>query len=177
MLDPAKEWGAIAAENSSRKAVYIRFVVPLLCLMAVATVIGTWLATSRELYSIGYVFCRIAVLWGSLTAGLYFSVFVITEIMVHQLGSKRYGQAFALLAYASGAAYLVIAIVSLFPFFNELLVLAFYSCYLYWAGIPYLIQVKGQKQTIYTLLSFIIVAVIHVLMFFFFGNLLEAIFV
>ena len=176
MLDPAKEWEAIATENSSRKTVYMQFVVPLLCLITVATVIGTWLATSRELYSIGYVFCRIAVLLGSLSVGLYFSVFVIAEIMVHQVGSKRYDHAFALMAYASGAAYLVVTIVSLFPFFNELLVLAFYSCYLYWRGIPYLIQIQEQKQMIYALLSFITLVLIYLLMFFFFGNILEAMF-
>jgi hypothetical protein len=176
MLDPAKEWRVIAAENSTRKAVYVQFVVPLLYLIAFATIIGTWLDTSREVYSITFVFCKIAILWTSLSAGLYFSVFVITEIMVHQIGSKDHDCAFALMAYASGVAYLVITVVELFPFFSELLVLAFYSCYLYWRGIPRLIPVQGQKRMMYGLLSFIIVVLIYLLMFFFFGNVLNAIF-
>ena len=172
MLYPAREWNSIAAENNNRKTIYIRFVLPLLCLIAIATVVGTWLATSRELYSAGYVIGKIVNLWASLSVGLYFSAFVITEIMAPQVEQRDHHRSFALMAYSSGAAYLVIFLVALFPFFNELLVLAFYSCYLYWRGIPYLIQVSGQKQMTYALLSFIIVVLIYSLMFFFFGKIL-----
>ena len=175
MFYPDREWRTIAAENNHRQAVFVRFVLPFFCLIAVATIIGTWLVTSRENYSASYVAFKIADLLSSLIAGLFLSAFVITEIMAQQTGSKEQRRAFALIAYASGAAYLVIAIVELFPFFNELLVLAFYSCYLYWRGIPHLIQVDGQKQMIYGLLSFIIMALMHSLMFFLFGNLWRAI--
>ena len=172
---PEKEWKEIAAENHNRKTVYVRFVLPLLCLIALSTIIGTWLATSRELYSAGYVIYFISLLWTSLSAGLYFSAFLITEIMAQQVGSRAHDRTFALMAYASGAAYLVVIIVSLLPFYSELLVLAFYSCYLYWRGIPYLIGVEGQKQMIYGLLSFIITASIYLLMFFFFEKILKEI--
>ena len=172
MLYPEREWDRITTENNNRKTIYIRFVVPLLCLISIATVVGTWLATSRELYSAGYVIGKIVNLCVSLSAGLYFSAFVITEIMAQQVETKDHNKSFALMAYASGAVYLVIFIVALFPFFNELLVLAFYSCYLYWRGIPHLIPVSGQKQMIYALLSFIIVVLIYSLMFFFFGKIL-----
>ena len=175
MLYPGKEWKAIATENRNRKTVYFRFVFPFLCLIAIATIIGTWLDTSRELYSATYVLCEIAILWTSLSTGLYFSSFVIAEIMAHQVGSKNHNRSFALMAYASGAAYLAISVVELFPFFNELRVLAFYACYLYWQGIPHLIQGENQKHFMYGLLSFIIAALIYFLMFFFFRNILEAI--
>ena len=177
MLDPVKEWKVIAEEDNQRKTIFKRFVFPLLSLIAVAVIAGTWLNTSRELYSAGYVFSRIAILWASLSFGLFLSAYIITEIMAQQVESRNQNLAFALIAYASGAAYLVIIIVSLFPFFSELLVLAFYSCYLFWRGIPYLIKVQGQKLMIYALLSFIIIALIHFLLFFFFGNILGALFV
>jgi len=175
MLNPAKEWEAIAAENHSRKTVYARFVVPLLCAIAIACIVGTWLITSRELYSAAYVLCTIAILWTSLSSGLYFSAYVIAEIMAHQIESKDHDKSFALMAYASGAAYLVIIIVSLFPFFVELLVLAFYACYLYWQGIPHLIRIHDRKRMIYALFSFIIVLLIYSLMFFLFGKFFRAI--
>ena len=172
---PAKEWKDIAAENHNRKTIYVRFVLPMLCMIAIATVVGTWLATSREIYSVGYVIYRIVLLWISLSAGLYFSAFVITEIMAHQLGTRDHIRSFALMAYSSCAAYLVIALVSMFLFFKELLVLAFYSCYLYWTGIPYLIGVEGQKRMIFGLLSFMVVFLVYLLMLFFFGKVLSAI--
>ena len=176
MLYPAREWKDIAAENNSRKMVYLRFVLPWLCLIAIATIVGTWLAASREEYSVWYVLYWIVFLWASLSAGLYLSAIVITEIMAHQMGVRDHNRDFALIAYASGAAYLVIAFVSLFRFFNELLILAFYSCYLFWRGIPYLIRINEQKQMIYGLLSFIIILLVHLLMFFLFGNVLKSIF-
>ena len=176
MLYPTKEWDRIAAENNNRRTIFLRFVAPLLCLTAIATIIGTWLATPRELYSAGFVIFKIFHLCISISAGLFFSAFVITEIMAHQVDQRDHNRSFALMAYASGAAFLVIFIVEMFPFFNELLVLAFYSCYLYWRGIPHLIQVSGQKQMIYTLLSFIIMVLIFSLTFFFFGKILGTIF-
>jgi len=175
MLHPAKEWEKVAAENNSRKTVYVRFVLPWLCLIAVTTIIGTWLATSREMYSVWYVLYRIVLLCASISAGLYVSAVVITETMAHQSGTRNLNRDFALIGYASGAAYLVIAFVTLFPFFNELLILAFYSCYLFWRGIPYMIRIDDQKQMIYGLLSFIIILLVHLLMFFLFGKIFGAI--
>ena len=175
MLHPAREWQEIAAKNNSRKTVYLRFVFPWLCLIGLTTIIGTWLATPREQYSVAFVLYRIVLLWASISAGLYGSAIVITEIMAHQMGSRDRNRDFALIAYASGAAYSVIAFVTLFPFFSELLILAFYSCYLFWQGIPYMIKVDDQKQMIYGLLSFIILLLVHFLMFFLFGNVLRAI--
>ena len=175
MLHPAKEWRAIAAENNSRKTIFVQFVLPLLCMIAIASIIGTWLSTSRELYSAAYVFYTIALLWTSLSAGLYFSTFVITEIMAHQVETRDHRKSFALMAYASGAAYLTIIIVSLFPFFSELLVLSFYACYLYWRGIPHLIGTEGQKRMLYGLFSFIMALLIYSLMFFFFEKIWRAV--
>ena len=175
LLFTEKEWRLIAAENNNRKTVYLRFVLPWLCLITIATIIGTWLATQRDVYSAGYVISWITTLWATFSTGLYFSSFVITEIMVHQVGSRDHNQSFTLMAYSLGAAYSVIFIVALFPIFYELLVLAFYAFYLYWRGIPYLIGVGGQKRMIYGLLSFIITMLAHLLMFFFFGKIFRAI--
>ena len=172
---PAKEWKRIAEENNSRKTVYTQFVAPLLCLMAVATIVGTWFNASREIYSAGYVICRIAFLLSSLSASLYFSSFVLTEILAPQMESREHNRDFALMAYSSGAAYLVIIIVELFSFLSELYVLAFYSCYQYWMGIQYFIRAEGQKRMIYGVLAFIIVTFTYLLIFFFFSKIFESI--
>ena len=176
MLHPETEWEAVATEKDSRKAIFARFVAPFMLLLAIATVIGTWLSVSRELYSTAYVLCTISVLWASLVAGLFFSTFAIGEIMAQRAETGDRRKSFALMAYSSGAAYLTIFVVSLFPFFNELYVLAFYSFYLYWRGIPHLIRIDGQKQLAYGLVSFFIVLLSYSLMFFFFRKTLGAIF-
>ena len=174
---PVIEFKIIAEENSSRKTVYRQFVVPLLCMMTIATIIGTWLATAREFYTLGYIIYKIAILWTSLSAGLYISSYLLTEIMAQQTGQRNHNRDFALMAYSSGAVYSVIVIVALFPFFSELYLLAFYSCYLYWTGIPHLIQVEGRERMTYALLSVIIMMVTYTLMLFLFGKILKAILV
>lgn len=176
LLYPAREWEVIAMEDKKRKTIFLQFVLPLLCLITVASVTGSLLFVTRTIFSLGYLASRIILLWCSLCSGLYLSAFVITEISADRINRKDHDKEFALLAYSLGPALLVIMLVELFPFFNELLILTFYSCYLYWRGIPYLMQVEGQNQMIFGILSFVIVTFVFGLMFFFFGNILEAIF-
>ncbi len=176
LLRPGEEWSVIATESKNRKTIFVQFVLPLLCMITVAVIIGTWLVTSREKYSFDYVIGKIIALFCSLTSGLYFSSFLVTEITARQTDVKDHDKVFALMAYSSGAAYLVIMTVELFPFFRELIVLALYSCYLYWRGIPYLTQAQGQNRSVFAILSFVIAAPVYMLMFYFFGNVLKAIF-
>ena len=178
MFHPAREWKEIEAENNNRKVVYIRFVVPLLCLMTIAIIICTWLYTPSVLYTTGYVVHRITFLWVSLSTALYISTFAITEIMAQQLGSKNYDRIFTLIAYSLSAVYLAYIINDLFPLFGGLIfiVLGLYSCYLYWLGNSHLIHIKGKKQTIYGLSTLIITVLIHLEIFFYFGKVFEVIF-
>ena len=175
LLFPAKEWKSIADENNSRKTIYKQFIVPILCITSFAIIIGTWINTSREVYSFGYVIYRIIFLWATISAGLYISAFFVTEIMAQQLAARNNKRDFALIAYSSIAAYLVIIIVSLFPFFSEMYVLAFYSLYLYLTGIQHILkQAEVKTRMTYALLSFIIIMFVHLLLFFLFKRILSA---
>lgn len=176
LLHPSKEWAEIATENKNRKTVFMQFVVPFLCMVTVASVIGALFSVSRTIYSFGYIACKIANMLCSLGGGLYISSFLIGEITAQYAGLKNHHRVFALMAYSSGAAYSVIVTVELFPFFSELLVLALYSCYLYWRGIPAVINIRGHKHMVFAVLSFIITTLVFLLMFYFFGNVFKAIF-
>jgi hypothetical protein len=173
---PVKEWKTIAEENKSRKTVYCRFVAPLLCVVTVACVTGAWLYASRyHKFSPRYVIYLIFTIWTTFSAGLYVSAFLVSEIMAQQVSKKDYSRDFALMAYSSSAVYLVIVIVALSPF-RELLILAFYSFYLYWTGIPHMIQATGRIQMTYGLLSFVIVSITYLLMYFLFEKIFASIF-
>ncbi len=175
LLYPGREWTTIANEENSRRTIFLRFVFPLLCLIVVLFIIGSGLYASRFEYSFNYVVGHIATLLISLIGGLYLSSYIITEVMGRIAGSRNHDKTFALVAYSAGATYLVIAIVELFPFFKELTILGFYSCYLYWRGVPHIINILEQKRMIYCILSFIIMGIIYLLMFYFIGNIFKAI--
>ena len=177
LLHPAQEWPVIASENKSRKEVFRQFVLPLLCLISITIIIGSTLSTPRTVFSVAYVICRVAFFISSLGIGLYISSYLIAEIMSRQLGGPKYARIFSLMAYSCGPAFLVIAVVELFPFFSELIILSLYSCYLYWKGIPAVLQIQGQKQTTMTILSLVIIAVVFCLAFYFFGHIFRALFI
>ena len=146
----------------------MQIMVPLLCLMAVATVYGTWLYTPRDDYTAWYVIRRILWLSLSLCTGLFASAFVVTEIMANKVGAKDHNKGFALMANAAVAAYLAIITVELFPFIKEFLILALYSCYLYWVGLPKIMQLERKLRVIHGMLAVLITVLMHSLLFFLF---------
>ena len=153
----------------------MQYVTPLMGLIGFATIVGTWMYTSRELYSFQFVLCKIATLWLSLCAGLYLTSFIVTEIMGRNTGMKNHDKNFELLANAATSAYLVLFIVELFPFFKEFLVLTLFSGYSYWVGLPIVLKIEGRMREIYWIVAFITAIVIHFLTFFLFGNILRSI--
>ena len=134
----------------------------------------------KKEYKPEVVICEVAVLWASLSVSLFVSAYLVTEIMAQKLGQKKYSRDFVLMAYSSCAAYIIIIIYGLFPFdfFRLLFVLGVYSYYLYWIGIPYLVQTKDSElKTFYGLLSLFIMIITYLLMFFLFDKIFEEIFV
>jgi len=204
---PSNEWKIISGENKSRVAVYKQFVMPLLCVMVVATVVGTWIGTTRLDYSIGYVLSEIVIKLTSLSVGLFLSAYLVTEITAQLIGYKDYNRDFVLMAYSKGTLYVIIIIVALFPFpfLKMLYALGFYSCYLYWIGIPLLVEVENEdygnlneereemkprcpqqqsrrqlstrEQKTYGLLATIIMAITYSLLFFLFGKMFKTLLV
>ena len=173
---PSNEWKTIEEENRNRKTIYIRYVTPLLCIMTVACTIGACLYASRyHQFSLNYIIYRITTLWTTFSAGLFISAFLVSEIMAGHVKSKNYDRDFALMAYSSSVVYIVIIIIELSPF-NELIVLAFYSCYLYWTGISHLVKAEGKLQTKYCLMSFIIIALTYSLIYFLFEKIFASTF-
>ena len=142
----------------------------MLCMMTLAVIVGEWV---YAMHNLSVVIVWILTLWFSLSIGLYISAFLVTEIMAAELGYKNNDRDFALIAYSSVAVYIVITIVALFPFFKEFLVLALYSGYLFWQGIPQMIQEESKIQTKYRQLSAIIAIVSFALVLFFFYNMFK----
>ncbi|MDR1864283.1 MAG: YIP1 family protein [Bacteroidales bacterium] len=175
LLRPDEQWTAIAAERRDRKDVFMHFVLPMLCLIAVCVIVGSVLYISREVFSPGFVLRRILLSGCLLSAGLYLSAFLIDVLLLRPRASALH-EVFALTAYSSAAAYVVIAVVSLFPFFDELLVLALYSGYLYRRGVPFMLDVPAGKQSVFAALSLLIAAAVHLPLFYFLDRMLDAVF-
>ena len=170
LLFPAKEWQEIAVENHSRKTVYLKFMAPLLCATSISVMAGACLYLFHELRSVVF---WVATLCSSFSAGCFLSAFFVTEIMGNELGKREHRVDFALMAYSLGAAFIVVIIVFLSPF-REFVVLALYSCYLYWQGIPHMVRIEGQKQIKYALVSLFVSVLIFSLVFFLFGKIFSA---
>jgi hypothetical protein len=168
-------WAAIASENKDIKSVFRGFVFPLLLLIVVCVLLGSVLFVSRIDFSVVYVVKRMILLFCSLSAGLYLSAFLINTTMIH-IGKRNMQGVFLLMAYSSGVAMLLIAMVELvpFPYLKELMVLAFYSFFLYWRGIPAVLDIDANKRSVFMILSVVVAAAGYALPFFLFGKILNA---
>ena len=176
LLYPTKEWAKIAEESDDQGTIYLRFIVPLLCLWAVATIIGTWIATPRELYSTGYVFYAIFKPLLAYSAGLFLSAFIINALLAQHIGYNDRNRTFALIAYSSAIACLIFITVAMIPYLSELLILSIYSGYIYWQGLSQIFKTEEQERISYGLLSALIILFIFALTYFFFNNFLLALF-
>ncbi|MDR3094225.1 MAG: YIP1 family protein [Bacteroidales bacterium] len=176
LIQPSVQWAAIASENKSIKRVFCGFVFPLLLLIAVCVLLGSVLFASRIDFSAVSVVKRMLLLFASLSAGLYLSAFLINTTMIH-LCQRNIQGVFALMAYSSSVAMLLIAMVELlpFPYLKELLVLMFYSVFLYWRGIPAILDIPAGKRGAFIVLSVVTSAAGYALPFFLFSKILNAI--
>lgn len=147
----------------------------MLCLVAVCTLLGAILFVSRFEFSAAFVIRKIGLLLFALSAGLYLSSFLINALI--PVDKRNFDGVFALLSYSSGITFLLIAIVELFPFpyLKEIIVLSFYSVYLYWRGIVEVLNITESKRNGFLVLSFIIVTGVFLFLFFFFGKIFGAI--
>ncbi|MDR1667630.1 MAG: hypothetical protein LBS03_08080 [Bacteroidales bacterium] len=174
LVHPHEHWITVATEKKSRNRIFREFVVPLLCMVAICTLLGAVLFASRFDLSVAFVLRKISLLLCTLSTGLYLSSYLINALI--PITVRNLQGIFALLAYSSGITCLLIAVVELFPFpyLKEMIVLAFYSVYLYWRGITEVLNIAESKRNGFLMLSFITVAAVYLFLFFFFGKILEA---
>lgn len=153
LLQPRKEWPAIAEERTEPVALYLNYVAILAVIPALATFVS--LALVGTLHA------------GRMSAGIAFSAavagYVMSLVMVFVIaliadalapsfdGRKDLNQALKLTAYSMTASW-VAGILTFLPVIGFLIALlgGLYSLYLFYLGTPVLMKVPEQKAAGFT---------------------------
>ena len=147
LTKPVETWDLIAAEPASIPAIFTGYVVPLAAIGPVCGVLGA------------LAFGHLNVLWAviagivSYVLGLgmtYVMAFIVDALAPSFDGRKDVLSAFKLVAYAGTASYLA-GLCQLLPILGGLLALAafIYSVYLFYLGLPKLMQNPADKSIVY----------------------------
>ena len=156
VLSPATEWPVIAAESSSARAIYLRYVAPLVAIGVIATFLGmTLIGTS--LGPFGRV--RTGIIAGLfqliVTFGLSFLMVYLIALLVDILAPHFGGQrnplaALKVTAYSFTPGWIA-AIFNVIPMLAIIgVVAAFYGLYLLYLGLPVLMRCPKEKSIGYT---------------------------
>jgi len=160
LLQPVQEWSIIDKEPGSTAELYRSYIAPLAAIGPVASIIGLSIfgigvplggsyrvpLTSAIGHAVTtYVFALI---------GTYVLALIIDALAPTFRGSKNNFQALKIAAYSSTPAWLA-GIFNLIPTLAFLHILALYSLYLLYLGLPILMKAPQEKALPYTIVVII----------------------
>lgn len=166
ILEPKTEWNVIAAEPMTVRDIYMKWVVVLAAIPAVAGLIGA-LVFGYSAFGVTYrptvgeaVSTAVFQYLGSL-AGVYVLALVIDWLAPHFGGTSDRVAAVKVAAFSATAGWLA-GIFAILPSLAFLNLLGIYSVYLLYTGLPRLMKAPEDKAVVYTLVT-IVAAVILVM--------------
>jgi hypothetical protein len=170
ITSPTTEWDKIANESSDQNELIINYAVPLVALGAITTFIGKAALPAFTVYG-GFMMAITYFL--SMIAGLYVSAVVVSELAPAFDINKDFGVSLKLIVYSSTPALASAIIASLHPGLSFIGLFGLYSVYLFWIGLPKLLNAPEDKRV-----GFVLVAALVILAITFVINfILQSIFV
>jgi len=167
LTKPKQEWPVIAGESTDVATLYKEYIVllaavPAICSFIGMTVIGVpipFFGSYRV--SVGSGLTSLVVRYILYLVAAYVAAFIIEKLAPTFQSSGRTIQALKLVAYASTPAW-VAGVLGLFPPLALLGILAgLYGVYLFYLGLPPLMQTPGDKVIPYMVVSAIVIVGLH----------------
>jgi hypothetical protein len=145
IINPAKAWEAIYSENRPVKETRNSFLLPLIILVAVSAIIGSFMFTHSQLSYIYSIFIGIkyfALLWFI----IYISAIIFKEI-THTLDlGKSFTVSFKIIAYSLAPFLLCLVLSLLFESLFFINILAFYGLYIFYIGAEKMLNPPEHKK-------------------------------
>ena len=155
LLSPRTEWEVIDAEQTTTAALYTGYIMPLAAVGPVAHLIGAtvfgipvpFVGTIRIPF--GSALMQAVIAYVLALAGTYILALIIDALAPTFSAQRGQIQALKLAAYSSTAAW-VAGIFALIPWLSPLMIVALYSLYLFYLGLPVLMKSPREKVLPYT---------------------------
>jgi Yip1 domain len=155
LLQPAAEWAVIDKETGTTADLYKSYIMPLAAIGPIASIIGLSVIGVGLPMGGSYRVSLMSAIAHAVTAyvlalaGTYVLALIVDWLAPTFLAVKNDFQALKVAAYASTAAW-VAGIFSLIPALAFLQILALYSVYLLYLGLPALMKAPQEKALPYT---------------------------
>jgi Yip1 domain len=167
LLQPKTEWPVIAGEQATTGSLYTGYIIPLAAIGPIASIIG-WSVFGFSVpfvgsirYPIGISVRNGIVIYALSLVGVFVLALIIDALAPTFGGQKNQIQALKTSAYSYTAAW-VAGIFNLIPSLALLgLLVALYSCYLLFLGLPVLMKAPEDKAVGYTAVVIIVAIVLY----------------
>jgi hypothetical protein len=154
LLAPDREWAVIDLEPATIRSIYVGYIVILAAIPPAANFVhgvlfGYGFGNIAYHPSFFGALSRAVVYYAFSLVGVFLLALIIDALAPTFLGRKNQLQALKLVAYASTATWLA-GIFSLVPGLGILGILALYSLYLFFTGVPVMMKSPPEKSLPYT---------------------------
>lgn len=177
LLRPRNEWETIAAEDTSVKALYLRYILPLAAIGPVAGFISVSIFgvaipfMGRYRVPVGTGIAQAIVSYALALAGVYVLALIISALAPSFGGEKSLPQALKLAAYTSTPVWLA-GILHLVPLLGVLILFAgVYGLYLLYLGLPQLMRAPRGRAFPYVAAVIVSAVVIYIVIALIAGSL------
>ncbi|MBS3773940.1 MAG: Yip1 family protein [Bacteroidales bacterium] len=170
IANPTAEWDKITAEPNDQNEMIINYVVPIVALGAITTFIGK---ASMGDISVYQGFMLAITYFISMVAGIYISAVVVSELEPGFNVEKDFGGTLKLIVYSATASLVASVVASLHPGLSFIGLFGLYSLYLFWVGLPKIMDVAEDKKVGFVLIAALIILAITFILNF----ILQSIFV
>ena len=166
LKSPETEWKVIAEESGDIASLYVSYVMPLAAIPAVSLLLGLLLIGAPIIgrFSIGTALSGAIGSFVSALIGQIVGAFVIEKLAPKFQSSGNTFQAFKLVAYASTPLW-VAGVIYLFLLLAPLmLVAALYAIYLFYTGLPVMMNTPRDQVVPFMVVSAITIIVVSILL-------------
>ncbi|MBN1181282.1 MAG: YIP1 family protein [Bacteroidales bacterium] len=166
IITPKTEWEKVNTEDTQAGDLFMKYMVPLALIGAVAAFIGYGLVGYRipfigRVASMKTGVIRAVISLISSLGGVYVTAIIINALAPSFGGTKNMTKALQLVAYSYTAAF-VAAVFNILPSLSVLAMLAgLYSLYVLYLGFAPLMKPAADKVTVYFVISIVVLIVVY----------------
>lgn len=164
IIAPDNEFLEIRREMQSVSYVNKNFVIPVALIISVFSLIGTAVSNfSSPVKSFIYIGLNVIILFLIILTHSYLSGKAISYLGRNMVQTDPMNNYYALSIYSQLPFFIILAVIKLFPSLAFLIILAFYSGYIFKKGCNSLIKIPADRQLQFTLLSMLIIISVFIL--------------
>ena len=179
IISPKKEWEVIKTEEVDAKEIFLKYVLPLALIPAIANFIGYGLIGKSYIFVGRVASMKAGIIQAIISLVSTLGAVYITALVINALapgfgGTKNMNKAMQLVAFSYTATF-VAGVFYILPALSPIAMLAgLYSLYILYLGLKPLMNPSDDKVTVYFIISILVLIVAYFVIGFILGLILVA---